>query len=205
MNDSTKPAPQSAFPEYAFRQLKKLPANHMRDIAAELAGLLDSEWNSIPEVVFKEVYLPLFVEGHKGNEALYEQWVGIAGNLRFGVHLYEGDDPSKRVLTVPPLIDTSMFDPSVGSAGHSIAAHTAVYDALLRNRPNMAVPYFQKNMLAILTEKLKKPTSKYWQMYADMLKFYGYDFTGKPTDTPAQGAEASQSKPVMIYDPDDVL
>lgn len=192
------------FRDHVLREIKAMPQNHMKDIASELEGIIEAEWNSIPEPVFKQAFLSLFVEGIKGNEEAFQHWLNVAGNIRFGVHLHEEGDPSKRILTAPPLYDSSMFDPTAGREGDSITTHTVMFDAFLRNRPMQAMPYFQTKMIQALGEKLRNPTSRYWKMYAELLAYYGFDYKGAPMDQPKTVAQG-QATPIVINGSDDVL
>lgn len=176
---------------------KKSNVGSMKEIHDELQGHIESEWNSIPESVFVSEFLDLIVNGvQKGSDRL-EKWIAVAGNLRFGVHVYK-DDTRERLFTVPPMLDSSMISASpAGENQASIASVVANFDTLARARPAQAKAYFDKNMKEMLARKFCSPTSQYWKQYQAILDRYQKD----PVTPTSQAVE----KPVMTYNDDDIL
>lgn len=170
----------------------------IREIHDQL-NQMDKEYNSIPESIFVQEFLDMFMNGIGDNVDRLEKWIIVAGNLRFGVHIL--DDNTKEVLfTVPPLFDTSIVDTNPGHTGESsIAGHLKVYEALVSSRPMIAKRYFEVNMADMLAKKIHKPSSDSWQKYQAMLDRYA-------GTQPANKAEVKDKGEVkMVFSDDDSI
>ncbi len=188
----------TSFADRVISSFKRVNITSMKEIHDQLITAAESEWNQIPESIFVSQFLDLFMNGIDSNPDKLINWITVAGNLRFGVHVIS-DTTGERLFTVPPVYDTSIFSATPGeSMDESIAKHAAVYDLLTRNRPSQAQAYFDRHMAAVLKKKIVKPTSGAWVQFADLLNRYS---GGKNTQHTIKQTEKTD----IVYDEGDVL
>lgn len=173
------------------------PVMSIREMHQQLSESIKSEWNSIPESIFVQEFLDLFLNGAKDNDERLHKWGIVCGNYHFGVHLLD-DETGERVFTVPPVWDTSFINPRANDAGiPSIASHAAQFEMLATARPQIAERYLAKNLVTSLKDKIRQPTSDAWKQYKQLLERYG--------DKSADGTKPAEQKVQVTYSDDDLL
>lgn len=78
--------------------------------------------NRIPENVFTYYFLPYFTGKVQSSEdqKYTATWIAVAGSPTAEVDVFGPD--GKTLFTVPPIVDTSRYDPTSGGRGKSITA-----------------------------------------------------------------------------------
>lgn len=181
-----------------MHNLSSVQNGQIKEIHNQLTDGIKQEWNSIPESVFVQEFLDMFVSGVGDNLVRFENWIKVVGNLRFGLHITD-DQTGEPLFVVPPLYDTSALNPVPGDSDQeSIAKHAAVYDTLLRARPQQAQRYFQTNMSRVMSAKFSHPKSDNWKQFQFILDRYKVESsTEKPVEE-----KASTS---LVYDDSDII
>lgn len=187
-----------SFSQRMKSNLDNIKFGGIKDIHDQLATVIANEWNSIPESVFIQEFLDMFVNGVGQDLNRFNNWQVVVGNLRFGLHVLD-DVTGDRLFTVPPIYDTSSLNPVPGDSDQeSIAKHAAVYDSLLRARPQQAQQYFQLNMAKVMDKKFSSVMTENWKQYQLILERYN-----KVPKTSSGVKESGTTN--LVYDDNDVL
>lgn len=187
-----------SFSQRMRSNLDSIKFGGIKEIHEQLATVIANEWNSIPESVFVQEFLDMFVNGVGQDLNRFNNWQVVVGNLRFGLHILD-DKTGERLFTVPPIYDTSSLNPVPGDSDQeSIAKHAAVYDSLLRARPQQAQQYFQLNMAKVMDKKFSSTMTENWKQYQSILERYN-----KVPKTKVDVKESGTAN--FVYDDNDVL
>lgn len=163
-----------------------------QDIAAENTSTL----TRMPEDIFRQAYLPLFV-GEKNliPGVSFEMWANKAGGFNKPMHVV--DRATDRVLfTVPPLLDTSMISTIVGGDFlYSIIDKAEGYNAM---HPDMGRNIVAQ-ALSARVDKIKdfRPAAKHLETWNAIMTRYGLPpFTANA----APGASAANPEDLLEFD-----
>ena len=125
----------------------------------------------IPESIFVNYFLPRFIGEIPiaYNDPVFRHWALVAGTPTNRVAVI--DQAGNILFTVPPLVDTSRYDPS-GSGNIGLTSLLNYYERLLDRNPNEANSFLVKTLYSTITASMSKgeADSNTW---AGILRRYG--------------------------------
>lgn len=119
--------------------------NKIKEAFNVLMAASEEEVNRVPEEVFKNVFLPLFLNKETDSKASIGDWAAIAGNPFKPVDII--DSTGQIIFRVPSIYDREVLDLKVSTERTTSTGHILVtYSQLMALSPARAEKYLSSQM-----------------------------------------------------------